>query len=254
MAKTNKAISANLLQSLISKISTKVLSVSSLTDEQVETLIYYYFFLDREVEARHASFDLCFLYFQSHRGHLASTSINMENSCMHLWSYLASWGMFRNSKLSKHSPAVLKPLMRYLDMIKSSPIWSMDLNNYNKTLVLQIFSDITTLLSAAIRFNPTVTLVTKIMLGIFGCIPAFDQNFRKAFRNITDDSGNSSNFQLCRDRELSIIINFYVAHKSLFDHLKGNIDVLNINGKKTAYKYTIAKLIDMFGFASGILL
>lgn len=53
----------------------------------------------RRPDARYASFDYCFNYFQSFRearniAALAS-SANLQLSCLHLGFYLASWGMLR---------------------------------------------------------------------------------------------------------------------------------------------------------------
>ena len=55
----------------------------------------------RKPDARYASFDYCFNYFQAFReagnvGAIAEPE-NRELSCLHLGFYLASWGMLRGS-------------------------------------------------------------------------------------------------------------------------------------------------------------
>ena len=76
-----------------------------LVKEIIDELIPYHL-----VNLRDASYDFCFLYFQTHRGILGGK--NLECSCMHLWSYLASWGMLRgSSELLQRSPAALKNLI-----------------------------------------------------------------------------------------------------------------------------------------------
>lgn len=40
--------------------------------------------------------------------------------------------------------------------------------------------------------NEAVTLITKILLGVFGCVPAYDTYFRKGIRNLPPDHRRAS--------------------------------------------------------------
>ena len=214
-----------------------------LANELVKKLIEA-FMKDFSAEKRNASYDFCYNYFQSNKGQLGGK--NMECSCMHLWSYLASWGMLRGSSaLLQCSPAILKELIKYLDEIGNSAIWSADVDNYdsNMQLVISVYNKIASILKNNTHNAPSVTLVTKIMLGVFGCVPAFDTFFTKTFRILYDD------FKSVRDTELSNINDFYIKHKAIIDKIV--IQVMDFEGNPTTYSYKKAKLIDMFGFMVG---
>ena len=166
---------------------------------------------------------------------------------MYLWSYLASWGMLRGSSaLLQCSPASLKPLIEYFDSLykSASHIWDIDVDTYNvganKKNLLDTYKDIENILSKILSKKPTVTLVTKIMLVVFGNVPAFDTYFKKSFSKIY---GVFSSFGI---KELDAIHDFYSNFKILLDSIK--INVIDFNGKPTNIIYKKAKLIDMYGF------
>lgn len=188
---------------------------------------------------RYASFDLCFYYFQTNKERIAEKE-NLETSCMYLWSYLSSWGMLRGSSyLLTKSPAFLIPLIKHL---KSSDVWGIDVNNYTEENITKILKEYGKIKNALIdketKKEPTDTLVTKIMLGVYGNIPAFDQFFKKGL-------GVGS----VNKESLNKIKNFYDKHKDEFNQ---EIKVLNFDNEETELRYTKAKLVDMYGFQKGL--
>ena len=87
--------------------------------------------------------------------------------------------------------------------------------------------------------NASDTLVTKTMLGVFGCIPAFDRYFRVGFGCST----------VCR-RALTMIGSFYEANRTKFDTtVVYTIDFST--GHHTRRTYPPSKLIDMVFFQVG---
>ena len=104
-----------------------------------------------------------------------------------------------------------------------------------------IFSDY---LDAACLFRKTWpdmsdTLVTKIMLGAFGNVPAFDANFKKGFSVAT--------FGLKALRKIGA---FYREHGKVIDAYR--IPTLDfVSGEPTHRSYTRAKVIDMAFFVEG---
>ena len=213
------------------------------------------FLQHRLVDKRYASYDFCYLYFQRNKGNLGGA--NMENSCMHLWSYLASWGMLRGSSaLLKCSPSVLKDLINYLDNIEDSIIWTVDVDTYtseSNKVIIEVYKDIAGKLKKSIakilgkeidKVNVSVTLVTKIMLGVFGCVPAIDQYFYQTFHE------KYAGFGKLGYRELDNLMDFYRKHKSAIDRFQ--IPVVDFAGNNTNLLYKKAKLIDMYGFLYGL--
>ncbi|MCI6800098.1 MAG: hypothetical protein MR891_00450, partial [Bacteroidales bacterium] len=97
--------------------------------------------------------------------------------------------------------------------------------------------------------NPSRTLVTKIMMGVFGIVPAFDTFFSDVFDRLYPDKGfRSGNFSHdCLDA----IYNFYLQNKQQLDSIK--IPVIDFDGKPIeGMYYKKAKLIDMYGFTKGV--
>ena len=173
---------------------------------------------------------------------------------MHLWSYLASWGMLRgSSKLRLHSPAALKELITHFDeTAKANPkLWELDVDKYNDATIQNLINEynaIGDILEKIIsdekdKTYPSITLITKIMLGVYGNIPAFDTYFIQTFHSMF------GGFGVCKEKELKNIHIFYINNKELLEKLQEEIKVVDFNGHSTDYHYKLAKLIDMYGFS-----
>jgi hypothetical protein len=199
----------------------------------------------RVATGRYSSFDYCYNYFyefyKQDKIQELSNEKNLQMSCMHLGFYLASWGMFRPSsflinKSGKHFEELIIEISKM-----DSDRWEIDVINYDKSNVKDLIDCKEEIIDALGRSNAKTwdTLVSKIMLGVFGNVPAFDTFFKKS--RIGVKSFN--------EQSLHKIQEFYRSNKSDFDSC--NISTLDFSGVKTDNKYTIAKLIDMYGFIDG---
>ena len=130
-------------------------------------------FQDIDKKQRHISFETCYNYFQTRRHNLIGD--NLETSCLQLFAYLS------HRRLTSITPVELKTLIEYFDNIKDSKIWGIDVDNYtqedNLKIVCGVYNEITAILtdsgtSSPRQFRPSTTLITLIMLGVFGCIPS----------------------------------------------------------------------------------
>ena len=81
---------------------------------------------------RYASFDYCFNYFQGFKDKKELAQNNIQNSCLHLGFYLASWGMFHNSFLLQKSIKFYEPLIKYIASEKCG-VWDIDADEYTDT-------------------------------------------------------------------------------------------------------------------------
>ena len=134
----------------------------------------------------------------------------------------------------------------YFDKNKESIIWEADVDKYNvsKGYILNAYKDIYNELTKVFGGKaPRITLVTKIMLGVFGCVPAIDTYFYKTFHLLYGGFGKLT------QSELDNIENFYTRYKDIID--KMIIPIIDFNGNPTNLHYKKAKLIDMFGYAVG---
>jgi len=134
---------------------------------------------------RYTSFDYCFNHFQSHReqGRIPALAAGsgMQLSCLHLGFYLASWGMYRGSAaLLQRSLRQLAPVV---EIIADAPqgVWEADADDYSDRVCVELL-ELAGRLRREFPKRPTDTLITKTMLGVFGCVPAFDQYVVKGSR------------------------------------------------------------------------
>lgn len=201
---------------------------------------------------RYASYDFCYGYFYKNKDKPNFFINNMEMSCMILWSYLASWGMLRgSSKLLQKSPAYLTTLVNYINEDNNKYLWDIDVDKYkdndNINKLHRAYTDIKEKLG---EVEPSKTLITKIMLGVYGNVPAFDTYFTNTFKKIFPGYGFSN--KDLKEKQLQGISNFYKDKQKIIDNCE--FKVLSFNGDviKDCY-YTKAKIIDMYGFTNGLL-
>ena len=201
----------------------------------------------RNPELRYASFDYCYNYFKTFHENgeteqLASTE-NLQTSCLQLGFYLASWGMLRGStfllqKSMKHYEATIKEIASMNNLL-----WEIDVNLYsneNIDVILDTKNRIRKQLGEKSEYASD-TLISKIMLGVFGNVPAFDQNFCTGF---------GMNKSLIK-KNLLILRDFYKDYRNEVDGQR--IRTIEFEtGKETNRFYTKAKIIDMVGFIEGM--
>jgi hypothetical protein len=205
---------------------------------------------DGQPERRFASFDYCFNHFQAFReadsvADIASAE-NMLVSCLHLGFYLASWGMFRGpSVLRRRSLKQFEPVV---ELIARTPrdVWEIDAHRYSEAVCRRLVdtaSDIQQALHYPEGTWPTKTLATKIMLGVFGNVPAFDSRVVAGLRK----TGLTGRFGV---RALRGIGRFYDDHREVIDqHRDYTLDFAT--GQPTHRRYSRAKVIDEIFYIEG---
>lgn len=195
---------------------------------------------DRSDTARYASFDYCYNYLQDARDQDDFSRLAKGDglilSCLNLGFYLASWGMMRGSSdLLQRSVRALVPVVDFI-AAEQRDSWDIDVSNGDYShRVLGLYNR----MRQTFPVSPTKTLVTKTMLGVFGCIPAFDNNFCRGFGAWTVGK-----------RSLDKISAFYRENESTLD--AATVFTLDIaTGRATARRYPRAKFIDMVFFQKG---
>jgi hypothetical protein len=200
----------------------------------------------RDPDERYTSFDYCFNYFQSFhetgRVFELANPINIQSSCLQLGFFLASWGMYRGSAdLLQKSSRYLVPAIEIVARTEDS-FWGIDAHCYTKSNI----ESICVLAGSFLQVYPRMSniLLTKIMLGVFGIVPAFDANFRQGCnaKGITATFGQ---------RSLSELGKFYHDNAELIDEYR--VPTLDFcTGEPTLRIYTRAKVIDMAFFMEGL--
>ena len=190
---------------------------------------------------RYASWDHCFNYFrkayEENRLDSLTSGEDLQNSCLHLGFYLASWGMYRGkSSLLQQSAHALAPVVQVISLAPRD-IWELDVENYDNDSIKLLLDWAKTVRSALPR-KSTDTLVTKVMLGVFGNVPAYDRFFRAGFNS----------FGLNK-KSLEKVKTYFDQHQDKIEALQNA--TIDFAGKETKYRYTQAKVIDMIFFTAG---
>lgn len=198
---------------------------------------------------RYTSFDYCYKYFSSSSGEEISNDI--EKGCLAIGFYLASWGMLRGSSfLLEKSAKHYEPLVSYIAMVEKN-VWEIDVDTYTEENIRNIISIYAEIKEIVIENgNSHLTLVTKIMLGVFGFIPAFDTYFGNTFRNL---SAGKCGFRSVNRESLLAVKEFYEANAEEIDRLSNCTFVTDFDsGIRIDMCYKKAKIIDMYGFTVGL--
>jgi len=196
----------------------------------------------RKPNERYASFDYCFNYFQSFRESRDVSAlvspVNIQISCLQLGFYLASWGMFRGSAELLQKSA--RSLIHVLEVVAhtETSLWELDAHCYTESNINRLMELASTIRQAQPSMSDT--LVTKIMLGVFGNVPAFDANFKRGFGVATFGP-----------KALRKVGGFFQAHAQAINaYCVPTLDF--ISGEPTQRNYPRAKVIDMAFFIEGL--
>jgi len=200
-------------------------------------------------DGRYMSYDYCYNYF---RRNIQKLDDDLEKSCLVLGFYLASWGMYRGSSfILQKSIAHYKDLIKYINGLDES-FWKIDIDNYDKENIdklIKLYNKISVLLRSGDK-TPSITLVTKIMLGVFGSVPAFDTYFKAG---ISQHFGKKAGFNSFNKTTLLKLTQVYNEYKKDIDMLSGEYQTIDFDTyKKTGFHYTKAKILDMYGFMKGM--
>jgi len=171
---------------------------------------------------------------------------------LHLYAYLASWGMLRNSFLMQKDYKFLTPIVdilckaKYESLIDYDPF--NDVGTSNARLIMELVDEIRNYFYGKTYYeegnsepktidNVTDTLVTKIILGTIGCTVAYDTYVVKGLgnHNLTKKVGIKSLMELK---------SFAKANESEIKEILSNLNNL----------YTPMKVIDMYFFEEGFTL
>jgi len=184
--------------------------------------------------------DICYKYFLENKDNLLEVS---DEACEKLFDYLKAFGMTKRTALFKgKQPSDLRPLVETIS--RHPKAFTLTLDQYDA--LSAIYSDINTSLQEIKPGQKSYTLaVTKVMSGVFGCVPAFDRRFIAKFSSI--DKRFKGNFSRV---DFEILSAFYQDNKLIID-LFSHINLRIIERQQvvpTTIPYPIARLIDCYGW------
>lgn len=141
------------------------------------------------------------------------------------------------AKLLQRSVLAYEPVITEL-VAAPAHLWTLDVDGYDEAAIKEILK-LGKQLRATSPDGATDALVTKVLLGTMGCVPAFDRYFTKGFQCSTFGP-----------KGLHRISEFYQAPAGAIE--AGRERTLNFDtGQSTQRLYTRANVIDMIFFVEG---
>lgn len=208
--------------------------------------------VDRAVgDRRERSWDFCFTHFQRH----PRPTEAMELSCLHLGYYLASWGMLRGSSYLFRTTNVLH-YERAVEVIEryNPRLRGFDVDRYRDAGQVQVLTDGWTDLRHALIPDRVagVTLVSKVMMGVWGCIPSFDTYFVRTFRGLSETTTERRAWNAVRPATLALLADVCQKHQVEIDAVRARYPVWDMTGGPGDAVMPRAKVLDIYGWQTSV--
>ena len=202
----------------------------------------FFDFLQKDPNGRYRSWEHCYKCFHDAR---SNTEADHDYLSLQLAFYLASWGMYRGSSflLQKdykiHFPVVKELLKPQYDCLAGIECTALRKKDVQKRLSeLESFMDRyygkcrKSVKDADVNKNISSTLITKILMGTLGCVPAYDRYFIDGIKSQKVSSGNYNLNSILR------LVDFYESNADKFESARNRFKVYGL-------PYPQMKLLDM---------
>lgn len=215
-----------------------------------KTVLSYLGDVDGEHD-RDRSWEICHCYFRKVQANQGL--IDRDQSALQLAFYLASWGMYRGSSfLHKYAYTIHREVIDVIGDTAYGALWDPDFGGREGDLLLagrilelrdrirqpyQRFAQLVSLPN-----QPTDLLISKVILGTFGCLPACDEYFVKGFNR---EILQGHRFSSLNQKFVESVIRYCHAH---FDEL---VQVRAMVEKRRGVHYPLMKLLDMYFWQAG---
>jgi len=201
----------------------------------------YYNETVRDEHGRYRSWRHCYSAFRECRGVTDDKTIDYLS--LHLAFYLASWGMYRGSSfLLQKDYKVHMPVVRIVMETKYDLLLAISAEGLLEEENLKLLDDVSDRIRGAyvrelssfenVPNNATDTLITKILLGTLGCVPAYDRYYVQAVRKFGISAGIYSMSSVKSAAE------YYLTYKEEFEAVRAELS-------KSGIEYPVMKIMDM---------
>tara|TARA_R110002033_G_scaffold36472_1_gene74981 strand:- start:806 stop:1423 length:618 start_codon:yes stop_codon:yes gene_type:complete len=194
----------------------------------LERIIQQYIVNNNDKFQRYNSWNHCFKAFAELK--------DEKLLSLHLGFYLASWGMYRgSSKLLErdylvHAEAII--IIKKYWYLRCGP--DNEVSSINVESILKLIEELSFYYKTKHDVTPTDTLISKIILGTLGCLPAFDRFFIDGVKE------KEYSFTSLKKKSLEGLFYFFEANQ---------LELKNI--QKQHPHYPIMKIVDMYFWQIG---
>lgn len=208
----------------------------------IEASQKFYSDLKDDPNARYRSWEHCYLDFYKARN---NTMPNYEYLSLQLSFYLASWGMYRGSSfLLQKDYKIHIPIIEEILKAKYNPLMGIDCCELKKEDNMNLLFELgeyiknyynyvrRSVRNQNIKSDISDTLLTKILMGTLGCVPAYDRYFIKGIKKERVAIGNYNMKSILQ------LIKFYEEYSDKLNLLQEQLIVDDL-------KYPQMKILDM---------
>ncbi len=218
----------------------------------IKSATTFYNALSKDPNGRYRSWEYCYKSFHDARGKDAA---DVDYLSLQLAFYLASWGMYRGSSflLQKdyriHIPVVEEILTSEYDELFG--IYCSDLRKQSAqdalvslgTYMSCYYSNVRdSVKEDVVTTGISSTLITKVLMGTLGCVPAYDRYFIDGVKDQKISTGNYNIKSILR------LVDFYEQNESRLESARSKLKVFDL-------PYPQMKMLDMgfwqIGFEKG---
>ena len=226
-------------------------------DEFIKKTEEFYGELKVQDRHRYCSWEHCYTQFYEARQNSEKT--NVDSLSLHLAFYLASWGMYRGSSfLLQYDYTIHTSVVEEILKRKYDKLFDLKCNELNNEEICSLLDDLNTKIKeiyAPFRLKVKKTkgkkdistiLVSKILLGTLGCVPAYDRFFVKAVTNIDKNTKKKVATRNYNIASLKKLIKFYEEHQERLEELRSKFLIeYPFNEDKKTLPYPQMKVLDM---------
>ena len=196
-----------------------------------------------DTHGRDMSWLHCYKTFMKSRESGIYDDERVDYLALHLAFYLASWGMYRGSAfLFQKDYKVHIPIVQIILESQYNSLASINIDELIKEENLQLVESISDRIYQAYaaekpscegRINSaTDTLITKILLGTLGCVPAYDTYFLNAIKKYGISERKYGK------NSLSEIAYYYLSNRKIFEKFRSELRLEDVI-------YPPMKMVDM---------
>ncbi len=202
----------------------------------------FYDELKKDKNGRYLSWEHCYSQFYNSRNKYLSSQ-DIDYLSLHLAFYLASWGMYRGSSFllqqdyKVHIPVVEELMKSKYDILQGIKCYELqnhfDLLNELVNFMKDYYDVIRHSVSNKDLHNElSDTLITKILMGTLGCVPAYDRYFIAGIKKAKVSTGSFNNNSLLK------LIKYYEDNSNYFNPVVNTMKIGDI-------PYPQMKFLDM---------
>lgn len=215
----------------------------------LESSVKFYDTLKKDENVRYRSWEHCYSNFINARD---NKNAELDYLSLQLAFYLASWGMYRGSSfLLQKDYKIHIPVVKELLKEEYDPLAGIDCVELKREKNQRLLEKINAFLdeyysnirgevkNIKVRNQLSSTLITKILMGTLGCVPAYDRYFISGIKKQKVASGNYNM------KSIGQLVDFYESNIVELENIRKD---MKVNGMA----YPQMKILDMAFWQIGL--